>query len=168
MHRSTTFFFTAGALALGTVSAGAQLPVQKLLTLDLALEAAQTALADCRMRGFDTTAAVVLDRYGAQLVVLRSETSNFTRALRIAERKAYTALESRAPSSETAAAWAADPEVFARQAFINPGYTPQQGGVPIKVGDDVVGALAVAGTPGGAADEQCATVGIAKIQDRLR
>ena len=63
----------------------------------------------------------------------------------------------------------ADPAVFARTAFINPNYTPQQGGLPIKVGNDVIGALAVAGTPGPAgADEGCAIAGLAKIQDRLK
>lgn len=157
-----------GAMALGS-AARADLPTQKILTLDLALEAAQAAIADCRAKGFDTVVAVVLDRTGEQQVLLRSETAKVTRAQRVAIRKAYTALDSGAPSSDTMKAMAADPAVFARTAFINPNYTPQQGGLPIKVGNDVIGALAVAGTPGpAAADEGCASAGLAKIRDRLK
>jgi uncharacterized protein GlcG (DUF336 family) len=157
----------AATILAGT--AQADLPTQKVLTLDLALEAAQAAIADCRAKGFDTVVAVVLDRYGEEQVLLRSETAKVTRAQRVAIRKAYTALDTGAPSSTTMNAMAADPAVFARTAFINPNYTPQQGGLPIMVGKDVIGALAVAGTPGpSAADEGCATAGLAKIQDRLK
>ena len=150
-------------------TAQADLPTQKILTLDLALEAAQTAIADCRAKGFNTVVAVVLDRYGEEQVLLRSETAKVTRAQRVAIRKAYTALDSGTPSSVVSKAMLDDPAVFARTAFINPNYTPQQGGLPIKVGNDVIGALAVAGTPGPAgADEGCAIAGLAKIQDRLK
>lgn len=37
------------------------------------------------------------------------------------------------------------------------------GGIPIRAGDELVGAIGVAGSPGGRADEQCADAGIMKI-----
>ena len=42
-----------------------------------------------------------------------------------------------------------------------------QGGVPISVGDDTMGAIAAAGAPGGDKDEACAIAGLDKIKDRL-
>jgi uncharacterized protein GlcG (DUF336 family) len=41
------------------------------------------------------------------------------------------------------------------------------GGVPIKVGNETIGAIGVSGAPGGDKDEACANAGIAKISDRL-
>jgi uncharacterized protein GlcG (DUF336 family) len=40
------------------------------------------------------------------------------------------------------------------------------GALPIKVGDGVIGAAAVSGSPGGN-DEACAIAGLDKIKDRL-
>ena len=42
------------------------------------------------------------------------------------------------------------------------------GGVPIKAGNDVIGAIGVSGAPGGDKDETCANAGIAKIEDLLK
>ena len=42
------------------------------------------------------------------------------------------------------------------------------GGVVIKVGDEVVGAIGASGAPGSLLDENCAKAGLAKIQDRMK
>jgi uncharacterized protein GlcG (DUF336 family) len=42
------------------------------------------------------------------------------------------------------------------------------GGVPIKVGNEVIGAVGVSGAPGGEKDEVCANAGIAKVADVLK
>lgn len=42
------------------------------------------------------------------------------------------------------------------------------GGVTIKAGDEVVGAIGVAGGADGNYDENCARAGLDKIKDRLR
>jgi uncharacterized protein GlcG (DUF336 family) len=49
-----------------------------------------------------------------------------------------------------------------------PGTINAQGGVPIKVGDMTIGAVAVSGAPGGDKDALCANAGIAKAADRLK
>ena len=42
------------------------------------------------------------------------------------------------------------------------------GGVPIKVGNEVIGAVGVGGAPGGNLDEQCAMVALDKVKDQLK
>ena len=42
-----------------------------------------------------------------------------------------------------------------------------EGGLPIKVGNDTIGAIAVAGAPGGDKDEACARAGLDKVKDQL-
>ena len=49
-----------------------------------------------------------------------------------------------------------------------PGTINAQGGIPIKVGEATIGAVAVSGAPGGDKDAACANAGIAKAADRLR
>jgi uncharacterized protein GlcG (DUF336 family) len=43
-----------------------------------------------------------------------------------------------------------------------------QGGVPIKVGNQLIGAVAVSGAPGGDKDAACANAGLAKVADKLK
>jgi uncharacterized protein GlcG (DUF336 family) len=42
------------------------------------------------------------------------------------------------------------------------------GGLPIRVGDEVIGGIGIGGAPGGHLDDQCAEAGIARIRDRLK
>ena len=42
------------------------------------------------------------------------------------------------------------------------------GGVPIKVGNEVIGAAGASGAPGGEKDEACVLAGIAKVADALK
>jgi uncharacterized protein GlcG (DUF336 family) len=43
-----------------------------------------------------------------------------------------------------------------------------QGALPIKVGDDTIGAIGVSGAPGGDKDEACAKAGIDKVSAQLK
>ncbi len=40
--------------------------------------------------------------------------------------------------------------------------------VPLRAGDEVIGAIGVGGAPGGDRDEACAQAGINRIADRLK
>ncbi len=42
------------------------------------------------------------------------------------------------------------------------------GGVPIKLGDELIGAIGASGAPGGKLDDARARAGLDKIKDRLR
>jgi uncharacterized protein GlcG (DUF336 family) len=43
-----------------------------------------------------------------------------------------------------------------------------EGGVPIKVGNQLIGAVSVSGAPGGDKDAACANAALAKVADRLK
>jgi uncharacterized protein GlcG (DUF336 family) len=45
---------------------------------------------------------------------------------------------------------------------------PAQGALPVKVGNEVIGAIGVSGSPGGDKDEVCAKAGIDKVADKLK
>ena len=49
-----------------------------------------------------------------------------------------------------------------------PGFLLLGGGVPIKVGNEVIGAVGVGGVSGGNLDEQCAMVALDKVKDQLK
>ena len=48
------------------------------------------------------------------------------------------------------------------------GFTTGRGALPIKIGEDTVGAAGVSGAPGGDKDEDCVKVGISKVADQLK
>jgi uncharacterized protein GlcG (DUF336 family) len=49
-----------------------------------------------------------------------------------------------------------------------PGTIYAMGGVPIKVGEQLIGAVSVSGAPGGDKDAACANAGLAKVADKLK
>ena len=48
------------------------------------------------------------------------------------------------------------------------GVIAAQGALPIKLGDEVIGAVGVSGSPGGDKDEACAKAGLDKVADQLK
>jgi uncharacterized protein GlcG (DUF336 family) len=49
-----------------------------------------------------------------------------------------------------------------------PGMLLVGGGVPVKVGNEVIGAVGIGGAPGGHLDEQCAVAALATVADLLK
>ena len=49
-----------------------------------------------------------------------------------------------------------------------PGFLLLGGGLPVKAGNDVIGAVGVGGAPGGHLDEQCAVAALDKVKDLLK
>jgi uncharacterized protein GlcG (DUF336 family) len=80
-------------------------------------------------------------------------------------RKAYTALTYRMPSADYGKRAAQRPGAIGPQLLTN--ITTAAGGVPIRSGNAVIGAVGVSGTPssqgGGEGDAKCAEAGIAKV-----
>jgi uncharacterized protein GlcG (DUF336 family) len=72
--------------------------------------------------------------------------------------KTQTALQTRRPSSIILAQLQNDPSGLARQ-WVQFGFTPIAGGIPIVVDGDMIGAVGAGGTPGGN-DEACAIEGL--------
>jgi uncharacterized protein GlcG (DUF336 family) len=81
----------------------------------------------------------------------------------VSRRKAFTALTYKRPSAEMEKAWA-----NMSPGRIIDGVIGIAGGLPIKVGDETIGAIGVGGAPGGDKDEACAAAGIAKAADALK
>jgi len=60
------------------------------------------------------------------------------------------------------------PPGTAAPAATIPGTINAQGGVPIKVGDATIGAVAVSGAPGGDKDAACANAALEKFAGKLK
>jgi uncharacterized protein GlcG (DUF336 family) len=159
-----TVLSLAGLLALAaTAPAGAQLAVHKDLTAAMALTIAETALAVCKTNGFAVSVTVV-GRNAEPIVQVRGDNIG-PHTLENSFRKAYTARSFRVPSGEIVARLKADPT--SGLVHLN-NVIAVQGALPIKLGDDVIGAAGASGAPGGEKDEACVKAGIDKVAEQLR
>jgi len=143
-------------LALLSQSAAA-LPRPVDLDLEAANSLAGAAIAACRAQGRAIVVSVV-DRGGNLVAVQRSDGvgPHNTEASR---RKAYTALSTRSSTLDLARNAAFDPD--ARNLATLPALLLLGGGVPLRVQDQVVGAIGVAGGGGAQGDHACALAAIA-------
>jgi uncharacterized protein GlcG (DUF336 family) len=150
------------ALCLSASAAAQGLVMQRSMSLPMAKAIAEATLAECKAKGYNTAAAVV-DRAGQVLVLLRDEQAT-AQVLEMARRKAYTARMFRTPSSEFQKRTATDPSYAAQRDLAD--ILALGGGMPIKVGDDTIGAVGSAGSTQ-TQDEACAKAGIAKVANLL-
>ncbi len=152
---------TASASAQG--STNQSVVMQRSVSLSLAKAIAEATLAACREKGYHTAAAVV-DRAGQVLVILRDEQGTAQLA-EMARRKAYTARMFRTTTLEFQKRTADNPQ-YAGQRNL-PDILALSGGVPIKVGDETIGAVGSAGSTL-EQDDACAKAGVAKVADLLK
>ena len=150
------------ALAMSASAAWAtnsQVAQRQDITLALANDLLSATLAACHADGRTGVAAVV-DRGGNLVAVQRDDNVGPHNTL-AAQRKAFTAL-----STKTAT------RLLAERARNNPDAENLNtldellllgGGVPLKVGDQVIGAIGVAGAGGAEIDEGCALTAIAQV-----
>jgi uncharacterized protein GlcG (DUF336 family) len=139
------------------------LVMQRNLSLGMAKTIAEATLAECKAKGF-STAAVVVDRAGQVLVILRDEQAS-AQSAEMARRKAYTARMFRMTSLD-----------FQKRTISDPTYTPQRdiadilalgGGAPILVGNEAIGGVGSSGS-NQQQDDACAKAGVAKVADLLK
>ena len=159
--------FTIGAaslLALGlTGPAGAELVTHKDLSLETAVTIAQTAVQTCKAQGYNVSAHVI-GRTGEILVSLRGDEAP-PHTVETSFRKAVTARLLEAPSANLANALKENPASGART--LN-NVVPSPGALPIKVGQETIGAIGISGAPGGDKDEACAKAGLDKVAGDLK
>ncbi len=141
----------------------AQLIERKDLSLAAALAIATAAADHCKAQGYTVSVAVV-GREGQVLVHLRGDGSP-PHSFENSYRRAYTALTYRRPTAEVEKRVRNDP---GDQLVLLTHIMPAQGGLPITVGSDTLGAVAVSGSPGGDKDEACARAGLERAADLLR
>jgi uncharacterized protein GlcG (DUF336 family) len=158
------YWLAASALfaAAGIHGHAQQLLTQKALSEDAALAIAHGALHACHDQGYHVS-LTVLDASGIVKVQIHGDQTG-PHTLEHSRRKAYTALTFKRTSAETAAAWAKS----TTPVPVIEGTVAAAGGVPIRAGDDVIGAIGVSGAPGGDKDEACANAGIAQIANLLK
>ena len=149
------------ALVVGTAQAQTvELPQQPYLPINLALDAASAALAQCQTDGYRVSVAVV-DRGGVLKVLLRDDNTG-PHTVSSSTRKAYTSASLGSPTAALAATVAGNPEVEGLRQM-DPQLLLLAGGLPIVVNEVVVGGIGVGGAPGGHLDEACAQAGIDAI-----
>lgn len=154
------------AACLGQPAAGQELLAARDLSVRMASGAAMAALAECTRLGH-RVAVVVTDRGGHVRAAVRGDGAG-PHLFDAARQKAYTA----ASSGSSTLVWAEnlrrglrapDPNLVHLEGVLIIG-----GGLPIKAGDQVVGAIGVAGAPGAELDDRCAQSGISSIRNMLR
>jgi uncharacterized protein GlcG (DUF336 family) len=156
--------FAALATTLAYSSAGfAQVLMQRDVSLKMALTIAETAIAECDKTGNSVSVAVV-DRAGRLRVFLQGDKAA-PHNIELAQRKAYTARTFGRTSAEWAERTAAGSELAAQRQLEH--VIALRGGVPIKVGDETIGAVGVSGSTSGG-DEACAMAGVTKVQDQMK
>jgi uncharacterized protein GlcG (DUF336 family) len=156
-------FVSFAVAAMLSPAAGAQgVLTQKNVSLAMAQAIANGALEKCQSMGFKVSVTVI-DRAGLVLVMFRDDGAGL-HTPEGADRKAYTARTYRAPSAN-----------FAKRVMNEPSYAPAMqytrvlalaGGLPIKAGNEVIGAVGVSGSPG--KDDVCSQAGIDKVADQLK
>ena len=130
-----------GATIMLAAPAQAQLITHKDLSAAMALTIAETAMATCTANGYHVSVAVV-GRNAEVIVQLRGDGAS-PHTFENSFRKAYTSRAFRVPSGEIAKRFKDDPSFFAVHLT---NVIPAQGALPIKVGDEVVGAVGVSGS----------------------
>lgn len=140
-------------------------PAARGPSLRLALEAAQKALETCH--GLDQKIGVtVVDSAGVLKVVLASDGAS-TRGVTSSTNKALTALAFGTATSELGEKIKTD-STLAEKVTSNANYNARAGGILLKAGTDVIGAIGVGGAKGSEKDEACAIAGLQKIKDHLK
>ena len=165
---SNKWMVLAATLASVPCAAYAQTLVsERSVSVNAALDVATAALEACRKHGSAVT-ITVLDRAGRTVITMRDDGAS-PHSVEHSLRKAYTALTYNMPSGE-----------YGKRAAENPGsagplhlanITTAAGGLPIRAGNSLVGAIGISGTPGakggGTADAACAQTGIDRIAKGL-
>ena len=161
------FSLQASALALALIATAASaqaVRTEKNMSLDLANQIAAHTVAACTAGGYAVTATVV-DRAGTVRAVQRADNAG-PHTLEASRLKAYTSAS--AKNTTLAIMEASQKNPGAANLGSIPGYLLLGGGVPVKVGNEVIGAVGVGGAPAGNLDEQCAMAALAKVQELLK
>jgi len=152
------------ALACGLVGpANAQLLTHKDISLAMATTIARATIDACKAQGYNVSVHV-LGREGQVVLAVRNENAGLA-TFENSMKKAYTARTFSRSSGEFAEGVKGNPNAGA--LFLT-NITPAQGALPIKIGNETIGAVGVSGAPGGDKDEACAKAGIDKVAADLK
>jgi uncharacterized protein GlcG (DUF336 family) len=154
----------AGTVVVAALAlpAQAQLLTHRDLSYPIARTIAEAAIESCGAKTYQVS-AVVVDRAGEVIVAMRADGAG-PHTMENARRKAYTARTFRMTTEEFVKRMETEP--VRRQQTTLPHVIAIGGGVPIKVGNDVIGGVGLSGSPG--VDEPCVNAGLDKVKDQLQ
>jgi uncharacterized protein GlcG (DUF336 family) len=154
----------ASASILVAAPAMAQAPqVEKNVSMGMALAIIQGTIDQCTKDGYKVSVTIV-DKGGNVAASIRGDGTN-PHTMDFSRLKAYTS-RTRGQTSLEFMKLTSDPaNAYLKQI---PNTVAVGGGVPIKAGTEVIGAVGVSGAPGGEKDEVCALAGLAKVADALK
>ena len=154
----------ASASVLVAGPAVAQAPqVEKNVSMAMSMAVMQGALDQCTKDGYKVS-VVIVDKGGNVAASVRGDGTG-PHTMEFARMKAYTARTRNQTSLQTMKLLEDPANAFIRQI---PNVVGVGGGVPIRAGSEVIGAVGVSGAPGGEKDEVCANAGIAKVEAALK
>lgn len=153
--------FIIAMTAFTGVSKALDVLTTKTMGTDLARDIADKTIKACADMGYSTT-AVVVDRSGQIVSVLRSEYAAI-QTMHIAAGKARAAIMAGIPTTELRAN---RPDLAANLMHLDD-VMMMDGGVPISAGGQRIGAVGVSGAPGGDIDEACADAALEELFDRI-
>ena len=156
-----TLALLAGATTL-SLADGAR--SEKNMTLALANQLAAAAVSACQANGYAVTATVV-DRAGGIRAMHRADNAG-PHTIAASERKAFTSAS--AKNATTAMMETAQKNPGAANLVHIPGFLLLGGGMPVKVGNEVIGAVGVGGAPGGHLDDQCVAAALESVKEQLK
>ena len=164
-----TFHITTSAITLslaliGTAANAQAVRTEKNMSLELANQIAARSVAACAADGYNVTATVV-DRAGTVRAVQRADNAG-PHTLEASRLKAFTAAS--AKNSTLALMEGAQKNPGAANLTHIPGYLLLGGGLPVKAGDEVIGAVGIGGAPGGHLDDKCAQAALEQVQNLLK
>ncbi len=154
----------AAGLALTAATAQAQVLTERNISMALANEIAVEAIKACAAKKFNVTATVV-DKSGIVRVVLRADNAG-PHTVAASRAKAFTSVSTRNKSSAVMTMSQKNPGAQYLAAI--DGFLLLGGGLPIKAGDAVIGALGIGGAPGGHLDEACGEAALEKVSAKLK
>ncbi|MBL8313783.1 MAG: heme-binding protein [Rubrivivax sp.] len=155
---------TTLALAATGLAQAQAVRTERNMSLDLASRIASATVAACSAGGYNVTAAVV-DRAGQLRALYRADNAG-PHTVGTAQAKAFTSASAR--NTTTAMLENSQKNPGAANLGQIPGFLLLGGGVPVKIGNDTIGAVGVGGAPGGHLDEQCAMTALDKVKDLLQ
>jgi uncharacterized protein GlcG (DUF336 family) len=151
--------------ALGAPAVSAQgLVKANRISAALAGELVAAAVDACARQGQEVT-GVIVDTSGVQQAMLRGDGAGIN-TVTTAYHKAFTAVGFKTDTIELVERAKTQP-VSSAIAKV-PNLLLAQGGVLIKAGDEVIGAIGISGARGNNIDTACARAGIDKVKDRLK
>ena len=163
--RSTLLVLATTLAALSAAQAQTAAPrSERNMSLELANQIAAASVAACQANGHAVTATVV-DRAGGVRAVQRADNAG-PHTLQASHDKAYTSAS--AKNATLAMMENAQKNPGAANLVYIPGFLLLGGGVPVRVGTEVIGAVGVGGAPGGNLDEQCAMAALDKVKEQLK